>query len=168
MNSVALPLTLCLLAVSVRARPGGELSADQKYYPGGELARGFGQGGLSPWRFGSGDSSSRLEPAGADSFAGVSMEYRAPLHGSLSGVGFFDVGWTRLGPAGAAIEPTNRVLRASTGAELRLQLPYVRQPARLIFAWNPLRLDTLVQTSTGPLRVADPRRAVRFAFGEIF
>jgi hypothetical protein len=48
---------------------------------------------------------------------------------------------------------------------LRMQLPLIRQPARVIFAWNPLRLHTLLQTDSAPLRIADPRGAIRFALG---
>jgi hypothetical protein len=36
----------------------------------------------------------------------------------------------------------------------------------VIFAWNPLRLHTLFQSpDSAPLRIADPRGAIRFALG---
>jgi hypothetical protein len=63
------------------------------------------------------------------------------------------------------LEKTSSLVRASTGAELRLQLPVIRQPARLIFAWNPLRLDTWVGNASS-FRLADPHTAIRFAVGD--
>jgi hypothetical protein len=62
---------------------------------------------------------------------------------------------------------TSGVLRASTGGELRVQLPVIRQPARLVFAWNPLRLDKLIDGAPS-FRIADPRGAVRFVLGDVF
>jgi hypothetical protein len=106
--------------------------------------------------------------------AALSMEYRVGIDGPASAAGFFDLGWTRLSPrqAGAAgtgarlIEETSGVLRASLGGELRLDLPVLRQPARLIFSWNPLRLDRLVEGAAA-FRL-DPRHSVRFALGSVF
>ena len=64
------------------------------------------------------------------------------------------------------ISTTNRVLRASVGGEFRLQLPVLGQPGRLIFSWNPLRLDQLISGLSSPLRLADPRGSIRFALGD--
>jgi len=99
---------------------------------------------------------------------GFSTEYRVPLSGPWSGVGFFDLGWSRLsaGAEGALVRATSGLLRASAGGELRLQLPVIGAPARLIFAWNPLRLDTVIRSGDRALRLADPRAAVRFALGD--
>ena len=58
-------------------------------------------------------------------------------------------------------------MRASAGGELRLMLPGLGQPARLIFGWNLLRLDTLLRGAPGR-RQADPRGSIRFALGNIF
>jgi hypothetical protein len=43
-----------------------------------------------------------------------------------------------------------------------------RRPARLIFAWNPLRLDGVFNGSSRYRRLADPRGSIRFALGNIF
>ncbi len=117
---------------------------------------------------------SDLRVLGADALLGFSTEYRLPLSGPLGGAAFFDLAWTRLNTRNGSpiagvrqLAGTSGVIRASTGGELRLQLPVIRQPARLIFAWNPFRLDALVRGAS-PFRVADPRGAIRFALGDIF
>jgi hypothetical protein len=66
------------------------------------------------------------------------------------------------------VEETNGLLRASMGGELRLQLSMIHQPARVIFAWNPLRLSGLLRNSPSLLRLSDPRGSVRFALGNIY
>jgi hypothetical protein len=43
----------------------------------------------------------------------------------------------------------------------------IRQPARLIIAWNPLRLDALLKGQS-LLRIADPKHTFRFALGNFF
>jgi outer membrane protein insertion porin family len=145
----------------VRASGGGPLFLERRFYPGDESVRGFSRGSLSPWM--SVPGSSGLQPGGADTVLGFSAEYRVPIRGALSSVGFFDIGWTHLNPKDAAqlgtgarvIDETNGVLRASAGGELRLQLPRLHQPARMIFSWNPLRL-------------AEPKSSLRFALGTLY
>jgi outer membrane protein assembly factor BamA len=148
------------------------LAEDLRFYPGTELARGFPQGGLTAWSLPAGGSASNLTPAGADTYFGFSAEYRVPIHGAMSGAAFVDAAWTRLGAAtgdgaAAVLKKTSGILRASMGGELRVQLPVIRQPARLVFAWNPLRLDRLIDGAPS-FRVADPRSAVRFILGDTF
>jgi outer membrane protein assembly complex protein YaeT len=149
------------------------LAEDQRFYPGTELARGYPIGGLSAWALAPGGTSSGLRAVGASGYVGFSTEYRVPIRGALSGAAFFDLALTGLNRyhigsgAVALVNETSGVLRASTGGELRLQLPVIRQPARLILAWNPLRLDTLL-AGESPFRLADPRGAVRFALGNVF
>ncbi len=154
---------------------GNGLAIERRMFPGDELVRGFGRGALSPWSYVPGSSSPTLQPAGADTALGVSAEYRMPLYGPLSSVVFVDLGWTRLSSRSAdevssgtvILDQTNRLLRMSVGGELRFELPIVRQPARFIFAWNPLRLDTFID-GVKPQRLADPRKAFKFALGNIF
>jgi outer membrane protein assembly factor BamA len=105
-----------------------------------------------------------------------STEYRVPIRGALSSAAFFDLGWTHLDPRDAAqlgagarlIEETNGVLRASLGGELRLQLPMIHQPARMIFSWNPLRLNTLFSGPSSVLQLVEPRTTLRFALGTFY
>jgi outer membrane protein assembly factor BamA len=107
---------------------------------------------------------------------GFSTEYRVPIRGALSGAGFFDLGWTHLNPKDAAqlgtgsrlIDATNGILRASLGGELRVQVPMIRQPARLIYSWNPLRLNTLFSTPSSVLHLAEPKTTMRFALGAFY
>ncbi len=160
----------------VRPQGSSPLFIDRRLFPGDESVRGFQTGGLSPWVYVPDNSSTPLQPAGADTFLGFSAEYRVPVRGALSGVGFVDLGWTSLSSPEAAqvskgallVQETNGLLRASVGGELRLQLPMIRQPARLIFAWNPLRLSDIFRNSPSLPHLSDPKGAVHFALGNIF
>ncbi len=151
------------------------LALERRLFPGDEMVRGFGRGALSPWSYVPGSSSYGLQPAGADTALGISAEYRVPLYGPLSTTAFVDLGWTRLNSLSASevsggtviLDQTNRLLRMSLGGELRLELPVVHQPARFIFAWNPLRLDTLIDGAK-PQKLADPLKAFKFALGNVF
>ncbi len=159
-------------------RPHGNqpLLLENRFYPGNEIVRGFGRASLSPWSTVPDSPNPSLQATGADKVLGISAEYRVPIHGALSGLGFFDLGWTRLDPQNTAqsgsgariIERTNGVIRSSLGGELRLQLPVIHQPARLIISWNPLRLSTLFADSPSLLRMVEPRTALRFALGESY
>lgn len=147
----------------VRPTSARPLAPDLLLFPGDELVRGFPNGGLAPWN-------QSMDPVGADTAVGLSLEYRIPLLGPASGAAFFDLGWSSLASRGKTeplIAATNGVLRSSVGGELRLQLPLIRQPVRAIFAWNPLRLDKVVDVGGRPLRLADPRRSLRLAFGNL-
>lgn len=153
---------------AVRPLGSRELAPDLRLFPGGEVVRGLGNGSLGAWERTNNQSTVSLVPAGADTWIGFSTEYRVPLSGPWSGVGFFDLGWSRLSPGAEdrVLRATSGLVRASAGGELRLQLPVLGEPARLIFAWNPLRLDTLIRSGDQVLRLADPRAAVRFTLGE--
>jgi outer membrane protein insertion porin family len=163
-------------ASAVRPRGSSPLFIDRRLFPGDESVRGFQRGGLSPWAYVPDNTASPLQPAGADMLLGFSSEYRVPIRGALSGVAFMDLGWTHVSPFEAAqmskearlVEETNGLLRASMGGELRLQLSMIHQPARVIFAWNPLRLSGLLRNSPSLLRLSDPRGSVRFALGNIY
>jgi outer membrane protein insertion porin family len=149
-----------------RVRPAGKapLTPDLRLFPGNEVVRGFGPGALSAWELAPDPT-----PAGADTLIGFSSEYRVPLAGPVGGAAFLDAGWSSLSSrtrcSSRVLEASNGIPRASVGGELRLQLPLVHQPARLIFAWNPLRLDKEVRSGSGAIRLADPRKAIRFALG---
>lgn len=162
-------------ASALRSLKNKVFPRDTLAYPGDELVRGFRRGALSPWAYVP-DQPGSLQPAGADTVIGFSSEYRAPLHGPLSYASFVDLGWAHLdrpdesiGKGTRLMEKTNGALRSSVGGELRLQLPVIRQPARLIFAWNPLRLRGLLENpASAPIRLLDPRGSIRLTLGGIF
>ncbi len=160
----------------IRPLGGRQLDSDRREYLGGEVLRGFPRGGLSSWALRPEAGSWALKPVGSDTLAAVSCEYRVPINGPLSGAAFFDLGWTGLDRANEApeedaqhlLEATSGLVRASMGGEVRVDLPLIRQPGRLIFAWNPLRLDRLVSVGGSAQRLADPRGMVRFALGGVY
>jgi len=161
-------------AAIMRPRNGVPLALDRRFYPGDEIVRGFPRGGLTPWAYPS-DTQTSPNPLGADTVLGFSLEYRVPIQGPLSAAAFVDLGWSRISKknldasAGSSlIDATNGLLRGSLGGELRLQLPMIRQPGRLIFSWNFLRLSMLLQGKSGLLRLADPRGTIHFALGDRF
>jgi outer membrane protein insertion porin family len=57
--------------------------------------------------------------------------------------------------------------RSSVGAELRIQLPVVNVPFRLIYAINPNARDEEIPGLAG-LRIRDRKRAFRFSIGRTF
>ncbi len=161
-------------AAAIRPKNNTLLTIDRRFYPGDEIVRGFPRGGLSPWAYPS-DTQSSPSPLGADTVLGFSMEYRVPIQGPLSAAAFIDLGWSKLSKknvdaatAASLINATNGFLRGSMGGELRLQLPMIHQPGRLIFSWNFLRLSTLISNKGSLLRLADPRGTIHFALGDRF
>ncbi|MEE8349915.1 MAG: outer membrane protein assembly factor BamA [Acidobacteriota bacterium] len=94
-------------------------------------------------------------PVGGDTSAILNFEYRVPVIGPLQLIGFFDIGTSTIlrkdnllifGPTTQIDldESTNNVWRASTGAEVQFLMPGVNVPFRLIFAYNPLVLDSSI------------------------
>jgi outer membrane protein assembly complex protein YaeT len=163
-----------LQAARIRPRNGAPLTQDRRFFPGDEIVRGFRRGGLTPWAYPS-DTQTSPTPLGADSVLGVSAEYRVPIQGPLSAAAFIDLGLGRLSRknldssmAASLIDQTNGILRGSLGGELRLQLPMIHQPGRVIFSWNFLRLSTLIWSKGGMFRLADPRGTIHFALGDRF
>jgi outer membrane protein assembly complex protein YaeT len=163
-----------LQAAVTRPQNGIPLTLDRRFFPGDEILRGFRRGSLSPWGYDPNSQPSTV-PVGADTVLGFSAEYRVPIRGPLSATAFVDLGWSSvsqknvdLGTTTTLIDGTNRLLRASVGTEFRLDLPFIHQPGRLIFSYNPLRLDKIFQNGGSPLRLADPRGTIHFALGDIF
>lgn len=118
-------------------------------------------------------------PVGGDTSLVSTVEYRMPLVGPLQVAGFFDFGTSTalrknnlrvFGPNTNVIlqENTNRVWRASTGAEVQFLLPVVNQPFRLIFAYNPMRLDTTIVSNGRRFFLREPESSVRFTVGYTF
>jgi outer membrane protein insertion porin family len=170
----------------------------ERIFSGGEFSlRGFDIRSVSPWAFiktprldGEGNPiidpgtglpsiSERILPVGGDTSALVTGEYRIPLVGPLQLTGFVDFGTSTVlreenlvlfGPNTAIdlLEDTNNVWRMSTGAEVQFLLPVINQPFRLIFAYNPLRLDTQVTFSGIRFPLREPGTNMKFTVGYNF
>lgn len=106
---------------------------------------------------------------GGDTQVVTNFEYRIPIFGPVILAAFFDAGVNkisrvnqlRLNPtrvdelnagfpqAGftpqAKIAPGTQDVRASTGLELQVMMPVVNAPFRLYYAYNPLRVQQLLQ-----------------------
>ncbi len=170
----------------------------ERIFAGGEFTlRGFDIRSVSPWAItqtASLDSvgnplidpatglpliSESAIPVGGDTSLIMTTEYRMPIFGPLQVSGFFDFGTATsiqkdnlrvFGPNTNVIlqENTNNVWRASTGAEVQFLLPVVNQPFRLIFAYNPLILDTMIVSNGRRFFLEEPRSGVKFTVGYTF
>jgi len=118
-------------------------------------------------------------PVGGDTSLILTSEYRMPIFGPLQVTGFLDFGTATairkdnlrvFGPSTNVIlqESTNNVWRASTGAEIQFLLPVINQPFRLIFAYNPLILDTTIISNGRRFFLREPRSGVKFTVGYTF
>jgi len=129
--------------------------------------RGFNSYSAGPWaRFGE-----SLSPVGGDTLVTFNSEYRIPLTGTFVVVPFLDTGFNAgLNDTNGyrIVEATRKVWRTSLGSELQVRLPSSLPTARIIFAWNPLRLDRTLLTSHGLSRLRDPAKVLRFAIGPSF
>lgn len=118
-------------------------------------------------------------PVGGDTLGNFTSEYRIPVVGPLSVSMFGDIGTAtvlrknKLRVFGQdtdiqLLENTNRQWRASTGLEVQFLLPVVNAPFRLIFAYNPLILNThtVINGVLFPLR--EDRTNIRFTVGQTF
>ncbi|MDA2933907.1 outer membrane protein assembly factor BamA, partial [Acidobacteria bacterium AH-259-D05] len=144
----------------------------ERIFLGDELTiRGFETRSVSPWALtrspqldsqgnavidpatGLPSISESFIPVGGDTSVILTTEYRMPLVGPLQLVGFLDFGTSTVlrknnlrifGPTTQVDleERTNNVWRASTGAEVQFLMPGINVPFRLIFAYNPLILDS--------------------------
>ena len=107
-------------------------------------------------------------PVGADTLATFSSEYQIPLPGSFSLVPYFDTGLS-LAASGTPgtqrlRQETNRQWRASTGFEIRLRPLRSMPVTRLVFSWNPIRLDKTLILNGIPTRLRDPGLSFRISF----
>ena len=66
------------------------------------------------------------------------------------------------------IPSTNGVVRGSTGLEIDFLLPVVSAPFRLIFAYNPQRLQETLYLGTTPIYVHEPNHNIQFTIGRSF
>jgi outer membrane protein assembly complex protein YaeT len=158
----------------------GDLLFQNRYFTGDELLRGFRRGEMSPYSVedltdSSGKNSFQSIPTGADLLVGMNAEYRVPVAPRTQVVGFYDTGssWLLpnwLGPdRPTLLSGTNGILRASTGLELRWQIPAVEQPLRLDLAINPLRLARLFLLADGShFRAPDRLLGWTWGLGPLF
>ena len=170
----------------------------ERIFSGGEFTlRGFDLRSVSPWAVtrspsldGSGnpiiDPATGLPsitespiPVGGDTTMILTAEYRVPIVGPLQVTGFVDFGTATIvkkdnlrifGPNTEVTlqEQTNNVWRASTGAEMQFLMPVVNQPFRLIFAYNPLIMDTSIVSRGQRFPLREPERNVKFTVGYTF
>ncbi len=115
---------------------------------------------------------------GGDTVGIFNFEYRIPIVGPLSLAAFYDLGFTRitrkesLGSFGAStveiLDTTNNALRSSTGLEIQFVLPVVSAPFRLIFAYNPQRIDESVKIGTKIYLLKEPSSDIKFTVGRSF
>ena len=153
----------------------GDLLFQNRYFAGDELLRGFRRGEMSPYSVedlmdSSGKNSFQSIPTGVNLLVAMNVEYRVPVAPRTQVVGFYDTGssWLLpnwLGPdRPTLLTGTNGILRASTGLELRWQIPAVEQPLRLDLAINPLRLARLFLLPDGS-RFRAPDRLLGWTWG---
>ena len=121
---------------------------------------------------------STITPVGGDTTAIFNFEYRIPIAGPLSIAAFYDTGICHvartqsLGNFGASridiVSSTNNSFRSSTGVEVRFVLPVVSAPFRLIFAYNPQRLNETFMVGSSPIKLTEPRKDIKFTVGRSF
>jgi outer membrane protein insertion porin family len=119
-------------------------------------------------------------PVGGDMAGIFNFEYRMPVAGPLSLALFYDMGMVRaaqtsslknFGASHSDIEiigSTNHAIRASTGLELQFVLPMIGAPFRLIFAYNPQRVNTSITTTNSLYRINEPNHDIKFTVGHTF
>jgi len=119
-----------------------------------------------------------VQPLGGDLYMLGQMEYRIPVAGPVSLSLFADVGYCtiinkdRLGfsPDSTVymLENTNKRIRSSTGVELQFMLPMINAPFRLIFAYNPNRMESEFSTRTQTFYYREPETNIQFTIGKSF
>ena len=127
------------------------LPTDLRYFMGGEnQIRGYDVLSVGPV-----DGLGRA--VGGNKFGLFNAEYYFDVFGPVRALAFFDAGQAFL--EGEPIDP--RKFRISTGAELRVTVPVLNVPFRLIYAVNPNRQGFYEQHYT-------PRSTFKFAIGTTF
>jgi outer membrane protein assembly complex protein YaeT len=158
----------------------GDMPFYSRLFPGDELVRGFRPGELGPHALSasitpSGATTYRPTAAGANLVAASNAEYRMPVAPGTQVTGFFDAGsgWlfpNWLGPTKPTLlGQTNGVLHASTGVELRWNIPGIQVPLRAYYAVNVARLDRAIHLSDKSIFFAHNRfSAFGWGLGSLF
>jgi outer membrane protein insertion porin family len=126
---------------------------------------------------------------GGDSQGVLNLEYRIPLVGNIVTMApFFDAGNAWVARKGQLrrefvdtdgkvksesvrfLPGTNSGIRTSTGVEFQVMMPVINAPFRLIFAFNPNRIDrTYLGAATGlPFHISEKGRDFKFTVGRTF
>jgi len=158
----------------------GDLPLQDRLFAGDDYVRGFRTGELTPYaavtsQATNGSGTFRAQSPGANLVGAVNAEYRVPVASSTELAGFCDTGsgWLLpnwLGPhRPALVAGTNGDWRASTGVEVRWQIPGVGQTVRVHLSVNPLRLArTLALPDATHFHPPDRLLAVGWALGSPF
>ena len=119
-----------------------------------------------------------ITAVGGDTVGVMNFEYRIPVAGPLSIAAFYDVGISRvsrtssLGDMGASsvqmVPASNNKVHGSTGVEIQFILPVVSAPFRLIFAYNPQRLNETVNVGNRSITLREPSKDIKFTVGRSF
>jgi len=141
---------------------------------------------------------SYITPVGGDTQVIYNIEYRIPIVGPVTLAPFLDIGrsfilnYSQLKIAPGAVTnlytiqdgafvplkggeeisvvPGTSMFRASTGLEVQVIMPVVNAPFRLIFAYNPLRLNQIITRPEGgpPVLYQEKSHGVKFSVGRTF
>ncbi len=119
-----------------------------------------------------------ITSVGGDTSGIINFEYRIPIAGPLMMSAFYDMGLAHvartqsLGDFGASridiVGSTNNTLRSSTGVEVQFILPVISAPFRLIFAYNPQRLNDTIRVGNTSYPLNEPRKDIKFTVGRSF
>jgi outer membrane protein insertion porin family len=129
-----------------------------------------------------------IVPVGGDTQGVMNFEYRIPLVGPITLAPFADLGgsWVTqkdqlkrqiIDSEGNVrsesvrfLSGTNSMFRASTGVELQVIMPVINAPFRLIFAYNPMRIDrNFFGVANGlPFQLRDKLKDFKFTVGRTF
>ena len=141
---------------------------------------------------------SGITPVGGDTQAIYNLEYRIPIVGPVTLAPFLDIGrswvlnhnqlkiaegavtnlYTIEDGAFRPIKPGEEIrvipgtskFRSSTGVEIQVIMPVINAPFRLIFAYNPWRLETLIPRPEGgiPFIYRERDHDIKFSVGRTF
>jgi len=186
-------LAMRLSASYVQSFGGKSVPFYERFFMGGDYdIRGFDYRSISPIAVTSrnvnGVRTDDLVLTGGDTQAVFNFEYRIPIFGPVTLAPFIDAGnaWVlnknalrrQITNAGGETQfenvkffsGTNSGLRVSTGVELQVTLPVIHLPFRMIFAFNPSRIDrTFIGPTVGtPLSLREPSHGFKFTIGKTF
>jgi outer membrane protein assembly factor BamA len=117
---------------------GNQAPLTERLFIGPDSVRGFSVAGPV------GKDNENFTYVGGDTLVAFNSEYSISLAKPLSLVPFLDIGWNPALANVGSYEPSSYIKelpRCSTGPELRVKISRLPQ-FRLIFSWNPLRLDS--------------------------